>query len=330
MPVARLVLLITAAVVGTGCGGADPESPPLPTASIAERYPGDVRIETDPDVLFAEMGEEATLPELFARWSSNTTANSVALDRTTHPAQSSGQQSIRLFTTAGPPGPGTIQSAGLYKYFPAGSGGTVYARWYVKYNTIGTFHHSGPRLGGSNPPSPTQANAIAGTRPNGSDFFYLGAELSQAKAAPATRSTVDFFNYWMHQRGTTFFPGQYYGNSFINSAAVAIDLAVWNCIEVQLTLNDPVSDYNGEIAMWVNGTKVSEVKRGTLGTWTEDNFQPNAAGTPFEGFQWRNDQKLQWNYFQLLHFVDNDPAGFINSVNYDHVVIARKYIGPIK
>jgi len=298
-------------------------------AGIAERYPGDANIQRDPDVLFAEMAEEATLAELFANWDSNSTANSVAIDTTTWPANSPGRQSIRLFTTAGPLGSGTVRAAGLYKYFPNSTDGTVFARWYVKYNTTGTFHHSGPRVGGSYPPSSTVPGAIAGIRPNGSDFFSLGAELSQGKTGPTKRSTVDFYNYWMHQRGTSYYPGIYYGNSFINSPEVAINTGEWNCIEVQLTLNDPVSGYTGEIAMWINGVEVSRVKQGTVGTWTEDNFQPDTAGTPFEGFQWRSDQNLKWNYFQLMHFVDNDPTGLVNSVNYDHIVVARKYIGPI-
>lgn len=312
-----------------GCGDG-PGAPSQQTESIAERYPGDVGIEADPDVIFTEMGEEGTLSELFARWSGNSSANSIALDTTTTPPGSPGASSIRLFTTAGPPGPGTVQSAGLYKGFAAGLPPTVHLRWYVRYNSIGTFHHSGPRLGGNNPFSPTSPNSPAGIRPDGTDFFYLGAELSQGKTGPTTHSTVDFYNYWMHQRGNSSFPGLYYGNSFINSPSVAIATNVWNCLEVQLTLNDPASSYSGEIAMWVNGVEVSRVRQGTLGTWTEDNFTPSVAGSPFEGFQWRSDSALATNYLQLLHFVDNDPDGLVNSVNYDHVVLARSYIGPMQ
>ena len=251
-------------------------------------------------------------------------------DYATWPAKSPGKQSIRLTTTAGPLGPGTVRTAGLYKYFAGGYDGTIFARWYVKYNATGTFHHSGPRLGGSNPGSPNMPGSTAGVRPNGADFFYLGAELSGGKIAPTNHATVDFYNYWLNQRGTSFFPGQYFGNSFINSPTVAIDTTSWNCIEVQLTLNDPVSGSNGEIAMWINGVEVSRVKSGTLGTWDEDDFQPNPAGMPFEGFQWRNNANLKFTYFQLIHFVDNDPVGKMNSINYDHIVVARKYIGPLQ
>lgn len=200
----------------------------------------------------------------------------------------------------------------------------------MKYNSVGTFHHSGPRLGGNNPPSPGFPNSPAGIRPTGSDFFYLGAETSQGKTGPVARSNFDFYNYWMHQRGSTFFPRQFFGNSFINSSAVAIDMNTWTCIEVQLTLNEPATAFNGEIAMWINGVEVARVKQGTTGAFTEDRFSPSASGSPFEGFQWRNAAALKFNYLQLLHFVDNDPQGLVNAVNYDHVVLARKYIGPIR
>ncbi len=294
--VPRLALLIAVAA----CSGSGPSAPPpagstqppsgtpstpaptptpTPTGALADRYPGDANIASDPDVIFTEMAEAASLAELFARWSANSTANSVALDATTFVPGSPGRQSLRLFTTAGPLGPGTVRTAMLYKHFPTGFTGTVFVRWYVKYNTIGSFHHSGPRLGGNNPLSAATPNSPAGVKPTGADFFYLGAEPSQAKTGPALRSNFDFYNYWMHQRGTTFFPGQFFGNSLL---------------------------------------------------FNEDDFFPSASGSAFEGFQWRNTASLPINYFQLLHFVDNDPAGLVNSVNYDHVVVARKYIGPMK
>jgi hypothetical protein len=302
----------------------------LGSVGIAAQYPGDVGIERDPDVLFVEMGEQPTLDQLLANWSASSAGTSVALDASTTPAGSPGRQSIRLTTTAGSQTHPNARTAMLYRYFPGAAEGTVHARWYVKYNATGTFHHSGARLGGSHPGSATGPYAPAGIRPSGADFFYLGAELSQGKAAPTRRSTVDFYNYWMHQRGTSFFPGTYYGNSFINKPAVAINTEEWNCIEVMLKLNDPVTGFNGEIAMWINGVEVSRVTRGTTGTWDEDNFVAGAGGAAFEGFQWRNDRSLTWNYFQLLHFVDRDPPGMSNSVNYDHVVIARRYIGPMR
>ncbi|MBK8282024.1 MAG: T9SS type A sorting domain-containing protein [Saprospiraceae bacterium] len=298
---------------------------------IAAKFPGDNNIASDPAVLFTEMCEQSDLNSFFSNWSSNSGVKSIALDPSTYPPGSPGHQSVRLFTTAGVLGqPGTVQTAILYKFFPGGVNDSIFARWYVKYNSSGTLHHSGPRLGGNNPPNAVNPNSPAGVRPSGSDFFYLGAETTQGKTRPVNQSTFDYYNYWMHMRGTTFFPGLYYGNSFVNDPAVSIDLNTWNCIEVRLKLNNPVSSFNGEITMWINGAKVSEIKTGTEGIWTEDNFIPQSGGTTFEGFQWRNDPNLKFNYFNLTHFVDHDQPGQVNSVNYDHIVVARKYIGPMQ
>src|SRR5205085_3157425 len=45
-----------------------PPPPPPPSGGIAARYPGDVGITADPDVVFVERFDEGTLASLFARW----------------------------------------------------------------------------------------------------------------------------------------------------------------------------------------------------------------------------------------------------------------------
>ena len=319
---------------GTGVlGGASPgtastttqsTTPTTPADSgqgLAAQYPGDINIEKDLNVIFTEMGEEATTQELFTRWDNNSGTNTIALDLSTSPSKSPGHQSIKMSTTAG-----ANPIAILYKSFNPGFDDTVYARWYVKYNTDRMFHHSGIRLGGNNPPSTKNPNSPAGVKPTGSDFFYLGAEPTQDKVAV---STFDFFNMWPAMRGTSFFPGKYYGNSFINDSKVTIKLDDWNCIEVRLKLNNPVTASNGELSMWINGQLVSDMKPGTTGVWNEDDFIPG-AGSAFEGFQWRKDPALLMNYFSLSHYVDQDLLGQVNSIHFDHVVLAKKYIGPIQ
>src|SRR6185503_15368207 len=44
-------------------------APPSSTTGIASRYPGDVAIETDSQVVFVERFDESTLSTLFGRWS---------------------------------------------------------------------------------------------------------------------------------------------------------------------------------------------------------------------------------------------------------------------
>ncbi len=298
---------------------------------IASQYPGDKNIHQSSQVIFTEMAEESTMVELLGRWSSSTkTGSPISLDTTTSPSMSPGKQSIRLTTTAGVLGnPGTVQSADLFKLLNPDFNDSLFFRFYIKYNTYGTFHHSGVRIGGAYPASPAPNN-FAGKLPNDSikQFFYAGAEVSGAHKTKVKNSTFDFYNYWRHQRHSSFFPDSvYYGNSFINSNQVTVDMSVWNCIEVRIKLNTP-PDSSGEISMWINGKLVSEIKKGTTGTWVDNNFFPG-AGTPFEGFSWRGHERLKLNFIWLTHFVDNDSAGIINSINYDHIVVAKSYIGPI-
>ena len=107
-------------------------------------------------------------------------------------------------------------------------------------------------------------------------------------------------------------------------------------------MNDPVSAWNGEQAFWVNGEKKNHLGPGfPRGEWIWDGFYPksctptgtcNVNGSPtpccqdFEGFQWRSTSALNINFLWLLHYVDTDPSC---AVHFDHVVVARSYIGPI-
>lgn len=51
---------------------------------------------------------------------------------------------------------------------------------------------------------------------------------------------------------------------------MSIGLSAWSCIEVQLTLHEPVTSFTGEIARWINGVEMARVKQGTLGSCNED------------------------------------------------------------
>jgi hypothetical protein len=74
------------------------------------------------------------------------------------------------------------------------------------------------------------------------------------------------------------------------------------------------------------------------GPWSGAGFRLHTKdGVPFEGFSWRTDNKLQLNFFWLLHYVT--PAALRrnglrefdakNVVRFDQVVVAEEYIGPL-
>ena len=57
------------------------------------------------------------------------------------------------------------------------------------------------------------------------------------------------------------------------------------------------------------------------------NFVQDPAGTPFEGFRWRGDANLNLNWIWLQNYAPKDPAGFTGHKTFDHLVVAKSYIG---
>ena len=119
-------------------------------------------------------------------------------------------------------------------------------------------------------------------------------------------------------------------------------------------MND-IGDSNGEQAYWLDGKLTrkgdqitSYVGKGfpSAGTWTYDKFIPGvtqegvvfdyakgkgvplAGGKPFPGFAWRNVPELNANAIWLYRYMSSPEKG-TSKVWWDHVVVARKYIGPL-
>jgi len=288
---------------------------------IATKYPGDAGIQNAPGVIFTDMFEAPNISAVISNWTDHKDSAQMALVNDVPPG-SSGKTSIR-FTTVG----GRVNAVDLYKLLSPGIKDSLFLRYYIKYNSTGTFHHTGGAMGGYNPPSGWTMGS-AGKKPTGSDRFSSSIEPYEVGTKPAATSRIDYYAYWMGMKGNTV-PNTYYGNCFINDPAVEINLNEWACIEIMIKLNNPVTASNGEMALWINGVQVSHLKQGSpTGAWVWDKFIPG-TGTPFEGFQWRNNTDLNINWLWIEHYVTEDKKGQQNSIYYDHVVAARSYIGPI-
>jgi hypothetical protein len=93
-------------------------------------------------------------------------------------------------------------------------------------------------------------------------------------------------------------------------------------------LNNPVTSANGEHAIWLQGVKISHLGLGfPNGFWSGGIFTQSTSGTPFGGFQWRNNTALKINYIWLQHYSPDDPAGFRADMKFAHLVAARTYVG---
>ena len=112
----------------------------------------------------------------------------------------------------------------------------------------------------------------------------------------------------------------------------------WTCVEMMVKVNDPVSASNGEQAFWIDGKLhrrggqiTSHIGPGfPRGRWTGGWWRPDAgAKTAFEGFRWRGAEALKVNYIWAYLYITRAPKGHVSKVWFDHIVVARSYIGPL-
>jgi hypothetical protein len=284
-------------------------APPPPGGGIATQYPGDAGIENHPDVIFVERFEEPTMTDLFSRWSDVRNGSSMTFAADV-PAGSPGGRSLHIpYTSAN-------EGGHLYRQLSPGVDDTVYVRYYIKYPTTNGYDHTGIWIGGNNPPV-GWPNPQAGVKPAGNDRFIAGAEQNQY-------SRFDHYNYWMNMRQSS--DGNYWGNLLLNNPNVTARQAQWMCVEHMVKLNNPTSSFNGEHAIWLDGVKVSHLGQGfPNGSWSGGIFTQSQSGTPFEGFRWRTDANLKINWIWLQVYAPDATSNA--NIRFDHVVVARSYIG---
>src|SRR3989454_633120 len=125
--------------------------PPLPppAGGIAARYPGDVGIETDPDVIFVEQFEDALLTALFSRWTDVFNGSAMSLSSDVPPG-SPGSRSLTIPWVGG----GVSNGGHLYKLLLPRVDDTLYVRYYIKYPPTATYQPSGIWIGGDKTPPP--------------------------------------------------------------------------------------------------------------------------------------------------------------------------------
>ncbi len=288
--------------------------PPPPGPGIAASYPGDVGIENNANVVFVEKFEETALSDLFGRWSDILNGAAMIFSSDV-PSGSPGTHSLNIPAVGG----GVNTGGHLYKLLSPGVNDTLYVRYYVKYPTTGGYVHEGVWMGGHNPPV-SWPDPQAGNKPVGNDRFSAAAEQTD------DRTHFDHYDYWMNMRVAN--DGKYWGNTLLNNPSVKVNAGQWACVEQMVKLNNPVTAFNGEHAVWINGVKVSHLGLGfPNGTWSGGNFTQTTSGTPFEGFRWRSDANLNLNWIWLQNYSPSDPTGITSAMLFDHLVVAKSYIG---
>jgi hypothetical protein len=209
------------------------------------------------------------------------------------------------------------------------------------------IHHYGSGFNGFRPAT-RWAQGGAGERPKGDGRWTTQVE-------PADFTSWNFYSYWQNMGGSP--PrGQTWGNSFERGVPPrTVVKEKWICLEIMAKMND-VGDSNGEQAYWLDG-KLSRNQDGkvtsylgkgfpAVGTWVYDTFKPYATdpgiawdyqqgkgvriegGGPFPGFAWRSTPELNINAIWLYRYMSKPEQG-TSKVWWDHLVVAKKYIGPL-
>jgi hypothetical protein len=297
---------------------------------LAAEYPGDIDIESDPDVVWFEGFEAGSVAAVTARYEQAQNQAGMTLVSDV-PAGSGGAASLRL--TAGV----SANATDLYKHLPDYE--EWYVRWYAKYQANVTWHHSGVWIGGYNPssdwPSPQ-----AGLKPNGDDRFSVSIE--PVYSGPSGKR-FDFYNYWMKMHSWMDVPSgdtAYYGNGFVHQNAFTIDEGQWVCLEVHVRLNPGASSGAGAVLeVWKNDVLVRRFDdSGPLGYWIRDKFCPTGADgqecTDYPApadtildLQLRSTLALKLNAFWPQNYITEGPDG---SLQYDHMVVATRRVGCLR
>ena len=298
---------------------------------LSARYPGDVGIARDPAVLFADDFEAASLAQIEKQWAgetSNRGGKVMALSADVPPG-SRGTHSLQMTATLG-------QNSGghLYTVFP--SVDTAFLRFYTKFAPDFPYEHHFVELGGYNPATP-YPNPRAGTRPAGDERVMVFIDPVGAYGHYPPPGIWSLYTYWAEMKISA--DRNYWGNCVNPLAPQQVPRGRWQCVELMIKLNSPGAR-DGELALWIDGKLIEHVRKGVpRGPWSGMGFDLlRSGGDPFEGLALRTARKLKINHLWLEHYIDegaqkqNKLAGppRVNRVWFDHVVVSREYIGPIR
>ena len=295
---------------GAAGSGALPEG----NVGIAVQYPGDVGIDTDSAVLFADDFESYTQSsELDSRWTYFYQTQLVAI--TTDPANVyAGSQALE-FTI---PQQDEELSDGVDKDITPEQD-VLHLRFYSKfmppYDVVGSSHNGGGisahYFGPNNQATP-------GVPADGTNKFLVNLENWRGEASTVSPGQLNVYVYHPEQRsqwGDHFYPTGLvnpntsipfdFGPDFVSRPDVIQDLDRWYCYELMVQANTP-GRRDGRIAAWLDGALAMDFMN--LRLRDVDTLTINRVGIGLHIGSNPNQEARKW---------------------YDNVVVATSYIGPM-
>ena len=326
-----VVALATAALTASVVFGQEsaPDLTPVGpegNTGIARRYPGDAGIAEDPGVIYANDFEEG--------FAGGLTPNRNGVVALQDPAVSlSGAGCAQITATRGKDTGGDL----VYSWQPGED--QAFVRVYVKFHKDTVTPHHFLRLAGR---GPNYQWVGAGQRPAGDSTFRATIEPPKLDRPD---SGWHFYSYrhemrsWQTEEGNSDGrPNPYYGNNFRpDNQPTFPGRDTWICVEWMVKVNT-IGRHDGEMAYWIDGKKLGHWGPGfPVGSWIRERFvtsgEWNKDPKPFEGFNWRTDERVKLNRLLLQWYVSDRVTGNAtsdeNTVYFDNLVIARHYIGPM-
>ncbi|MFO0734673.1 MAG: hypothetical protein U0270_02285 [Labilithrix sp.] len=307
-----------AATTPTGTAPGTPAgTPPGPTgAGIAAKYPGDVGIEADPDVIFADSFEAyGAATDLTQKWS-----NYFQPDQTrivTDPANVMlGSKALELNL----PQQDNELSNGVQKILTTELD-VLYLRYYSKFDTSFDITGSSHNGGGINAHYFNGNQATPGVKADGRNKFLVEYECWRGEASNTSPGVLNAYVYHPAQRsdyGDLFFTtgsvtpydpvvgnkGDF-GGTFASRPDITPELGRWYAYELMLKANTP-GQRDGRITLWLDGQVIGD----------------------FPNLRFRDVDTLKIDRFNLSFHAGSNTKGPTKKW-YDAVVAAKSYIGPV-
>lgn len=295
-----------------GAGGSAGSSGSGASGGIAEKYPGDQGIESDPDVIFADDFESyGDASDLWDRWD-NTFQQSLTRIAIESANVYAGSQALE-FTI--PQGNSEVSNA--VQKLLATELDAMYLRWYSKFEANNDIVGSSHNGGGISAHYFVNGQATPGVPANGTNKFLIELEHWRGDAATKSPGELNVYIYHPEQRddyGDHFFPSGIvlpsssqpfdFGTGFTPMPDIVPDLERWYCYEVYLKANTP-GQRDGRITLWLDGQQIAD----------------------FGNLRLRDVDTLKLDRFNLSFHAHASPSE--TRKWYDNVVAAKSYIGPM-
>jgi hypothetical protein len=282
---------------------------------LAAKYPGDVGIDQDPAVVFADgfedledvVMETGAYEQKGKRWDS-----AWGVVRITQEPENvhSGRQAIEITHKSRQP-----RSHGAEKGFEPGVD-VLFLRYYMKFaKEFPGLHHTGMAISGF--PAGVPVGESTGVRPNGRNHFtaVLDAVQYGSDSPPGPPGYLEVGCYHMDQGrkwGDLLFPtGEVHppenkwllGEHFVPRPNVIPERGRWCCYELMVKVNTP-GERDGRVAFWVDGKLAGD----------------------FPNLRLRSVPILKANRINIVTYSSSLRPH--TTLWYDDVVAATAYIGP--